>query len=186
MQCTNDQNCAGGSTPTCDPATHQCVCRRPSATNYVLDPGFDSAPLAPWNAYGSPDMVSWNSTDADGCPWSGSALVINTEGDPSQCFPIPGGGTYYFGIRLQMPLYNGTSYCDVAFTTGTDCYGGAAGTWSGQGRIGPTAGTWDGPGWASFSTSVVAAPGSQRGFVQCSLMQTKLDQVYVNPIANSF
>ena len=48
MQCTNDQNCAGGSTPTCDPATHQCVCRRPSATNYVLDPGFDSAPLAPW------------------------------------------------------------------------------------------------------------------------------------------
>jgi hypothetical protein len=113
-------------------------------------------------------------------------LVINTEGDPSQCFPIPGGGTYYFGIRLQMPLYNGTSYCDVAFTTGTDCYGGAAGTWSGQGRIGPTAGTWDGPGWASFSTSVVAAPGSQRGFVQCSLMQTKLDQVYVNPIANSF
>jgi len=183
VECLSDQHCSG-SRPSCDSATRQCVCRRPSATNYVLDPGFDSAPLAPWNTYTSPEMVSWSSDDADGCPWSGSALVINTEGDPSQCFPIPGGGTYYFGIRLQMPLYNGTSYCDVAFTTGTDCYGGG-GTWSGQGRIGPTTGTWDGPGWASFSTTVVAAPGSQRGFIQCSLMQTKLDQVYVNT-TNSF
>ena len=112
-----------------------------------------------------------------------TSLLLLKAGIVSACEPLP---TPTRQDAHLLPLYNGTSYCDVAFTTGTDCYGGAAGTWSGQGRIGPTAGTWDGPGWASFSTSVVAAPGSQRGFVQCSLMQTKLDQVYVNPIANSF
>ena len=183
VQCLSDQNCTG-STPSCDPSTHQCVCRRPSATNFVHNPGFDSSSLlASWSQINDPGDVTWSDEDSEGCLGSGSAAGDNTEGDPSQCVQVPGGGTYYFGVKFKMPIYANTSYCEVSFLTTTDCSGITS---TGYARIGPTSGTWAGPGWAPFSAAVPAAAGTQSAFIQCAILTTKLDQFYLNKNDNSF
>jgi hypothetical protein len=157
------------------------VCRRPKVGNLLQNPGFDSS-LAGWDQV----AVSWSNEDSDGCPESGSVSGDNTEEEPNQCFAVPGGGTYYFGAKFKLPVVGGTTYCNLTFTTSTYCSPDAV--WSSETRIGPPegSGTWGGMGWQAFSATAQAPSGAKWGSVDCFLLATKMDQVYVSQSDNSF
>jgi hypothetical protein len=180
VECVSDQHCTTSTRPSCDLASHKCVCRRPSVGNLVQNPGFDSS-LVSWVQYGD---VSWSDEDSEGCLGSGSVSGDNTDDEPNQCFPVPGGGIYYFGAKFKLPLSNDSTYCNLTFTTSQNC--DPSGVWSSQTRIGPMNGTWNGTGWAAFSTTAQAPTGTQSGSVDCYLLSTKMDQIYVNRDDNSF
>ncbi|MGB8294552.1 MAG: hypothetical protein WCG85_03930, partial [Polyangia bacterium] len=159
-----------------------CVCRRPKVGNLLENPGFDSS-LVSWAQDGS---VSWSNEDSDSCPESGSVSGENTDDEPSQCFPVPGGGTYYFGAKFKLPVVGGTTYCNLTFTTSTVCSPDAV--WSSETRIGPPegSGSWGGTGWQAFSAIAQAPAGVQWGSVDCFMLATNMDQVYVSQSDNSF
>jgi len=181
VECISDQNCATDNEPSCDLASHKCVCRRPKVGNLVQNPGFDSS-LASWAQDSS---VSWSNEDSDGCPESGSVSGDNTNDEPNQCFPVPGGGTYYFGAKFKLPVVGGTTYCNLTFTTSTVCSPDAV--WSSETRIGPAEGSAvEGTGWQAFSSTAQAPSGAKWGSVDCFMLATKMDQVYVSQSDNSF
>jgi hypothetical protein len=120
VRCTIDSHCMIAATPSCDPATHTCVCRRPSATNKLTNPGFDGTSTTGfngWTVYGS--ILT---ADIDACPGSNAVFISNGEEDPNQCFAITP-GHYFVGGRFQQGNAGGfirVHFYGSAGCTGTD------------------------------------------------------------------
>ncbi len=69
-----------------------CTCPQPGAQNLFKNPGFDNV-FSDWDSHNGD--AQWNGGDADGCPYSGSAQVVSSQG-PSQCVAVVAGQTYNF------------------------------------------------------------------------------------------
>ena len=182
VECLSDQHCtANPSKPSCDVATHRCVCRRPSAGNLVQNPGFDSN-LAGWSAYWPPMTSSWASDDSEGCQGSGSIAGSNTELDPMQCVPLSSwtGGTYYFGAKFKLPLTGNLTKCEVSFFLDGSCSAGGSASFT----MGPGVdyGSYPGTGWRNFSVTATAPYGAHSAFVACGfdINTTQMDEIYLN------
>ena len=180
VECISDQHCSG-TRPSCDVASHRCVCRRPSAGNLVQNAGFDSN-LAGWSAYWPPMTSSWASDDSEGCQASGSIAGSNTELDPTQCVPLSSwtGGTYYFGAKFKLPLTGNLTKCEVSFFSDGSCSVGGSASFT----MGPGVdyGSYPGTGWRNFSVSAIAPYGAQSAFVACGfdINTTQMDEIYLN------
>jgi hypothetical protein len=189
VQCTSDSQC-GGTTPSCNPATHTCVCRRPSAGNLLTNPGFDGT-LSGWSAMTPPMLSSYSSTDAEACGGSGSVLLTpGSDGDPYQCFSLRGNGsgTYYFGAKFRYVDTWTDAFCTVLFWNDANCTVMNLGTYAdhlGPDMQDPNAA----PNWKSYSIAEPGPAGAVAASVQCALNTSYgvwIDQIYLNKSANSF
>lgn len=185
VQCTSDRDCTG-NTPSCDTVTHTCVCRRPSLDNLVKNPGFDAAAGLAWWMLGTtlPHTAAWNSDDADGCPGSGSAHAEDTsiEGGPSQCVPVSGNTRYFFGAKikaLSMPQPS-LGVCEFLIYSDENCTTNIPGTGEGF-NSGGTIGVW-----RAMSGSLTTPANAKGILINCLLIADNVDQIYLNPRANTY
>jgi hypothetical protein len=120
-ECTSN-SCGGRCCSTSD----ACTCPQPSAGNLIKNPGFDTD-LSGWTI--DPGATAtWTSGDSGNCPFSGAALVSQSD-IPSriwQCVPISPSATYNFGVTI----HTGTGFyahCQVEVFGGSGCTEGAGG-----------------------------------------------------------
>jgi hypothetical protein len=101
--CSGGQVCSGG----------QCVanpCVAPSAGNLVPNPGFDSTI---WPKIGSSfGPGTWNTSDAAGCPTSGS-LQVSSSDDARICVTFGAVATIYAGYMVNRSTAQGEFGCYV-------------------------------------------------------------------------
>lgn len=168
MQCLTDQHCSG-ATPSCDPSTNTCVCRRPSAGNLLKNPGFDGS-FSGWTTY-----TATLGADSEGCSGSNSGYVDNDEADPEQCVPLTGGTACYFGGKFKGG-YAG-NFFRLRFFTGDNCTGTGDNTLD-LNLVGST-------DWAPLWMDLVAPTGTKSVQVGFYGMQQYFDQLYLNT-ANQF
>jgi hypothetical protein len=162
------------------------VCRPPSADNKLQNPGFEQpSALANWIA--SPG-ASWSSDDADACTGSGSTAVMVTMpqfdfGNIAQCVPATAGTRYFFGFKYKQQNADGV-VCYLWFYAGSTCSGNILvdGSLTLQGTSVPV--TF----WQLTYDMITAPPttGSAKVFCQTSNGTGAFDQIYVNPISNSY
>ena len=183
VECTTNTDCPS-TKPTCDQASHSCVCRRPSASNLLVNPGFDTG-IGSWERRPSGGHLAvWNSADADGCPDSGSAYAGDSgiSPDPTQCVQVTGATYYYLGGKLRansMPQVS-LSACGLLQFSDTDCVTYAGGASPGF-NTGGAVGTWVG-GADAFTTEV----STKSVLIDCFLIDTNVDQLYINASGASF
>jgi hypothetical protein len=172
VQCLTDADCAG-STPSCDPATHACVCRRPSPGNVLLNPGFNTGRenwiVGPINPFWSPD-------DADGCLNSGSLEDPGSDTVFSQCVRVTGNTRYFIGAKFKGPNY----LCETAVSSDLACQSVIDST---RGQIFETAGS---PVWTQVSITLTTPASARSMQIFCDLFATNMDQIYINASANTF
>lgn len=108
VECTDDSHCSG-TTPSCRPLDHTCVCRLPSSTNLLVNPGFDGS-FNGWSSYADCMLT----VDSEQCAES-NAINVPYNCQPRQCvrvstgpyvvggqFKNAGSGSpppYYFALR---------------------------------------------------------------------------------------
>ena len=195
MACVGDSWCPSYA-PSCNLATHKCVCRIPSAGNLVQNPGFETN-LAGWTASTPPMQSYWTSDDADGChpdpgsglPGSGSVSGAATDGDPSQCVSLNGGGAgnYYFGAKFKFVNTWNTSFCTVSFYNDASCT--LLNTNSLYTQMGPdTTDPYAAPSWRSYYIIEPAPVGAQSAKILCATdnSTTEMDQFFLNKGAANF
>lgn len=168
VQCLTDQHCSA-PTPSCDPTSHTCVCRKPSSGNLLKNPGFDGS-LSGWTVY-----TATLAADSEGCSGSNSGYVDNDEADPEQCVPLTGGAAYYFGGKFKGG-YAG-NFFRLRFFTGANCAGTGDNTLD-LDLVGST-------DWAPLWMDLVAPSGTTSVRVGFYGMQQYFDQLYLN-VANQF
>ncbi|HET6150304.1 MAG TPA: hypothetical protein VFH68_22380 [Polyangia bacterium] len=188
VQCTVATDCAGaGSICT---ANHTCACRPKSATNMLVNPGFDSATLlsSSWAPSGG---ASFATDDADGCPGSGSVQTVVTMpafdfGNFRQCVRITA-PSYSFGFKYKAPANASGSCMLETFTNTTDCTSGTVNHVVGIGT----------PQFAPATdwTSIPNLPfqpvnGEQSVLIMCQTNTTGpamfFDQIYLNTAGATF
>ena len=171
VRCTSGAQCSG-VTPSCDPSTHTCVCKRPTAGNLLKNPGFDGS-LANWTP--NPTAVYDGNYDADGCPGSGSVYVNNGENDPYQCFPVTAGTLYYLGLRSRAGVSGG--FVRIHMYAGVNCTGSVVTTYDGLRFNTPS----DNTTWFSYDAYGFTPPtGVLSADIAFYSMNQWLDQIYVN------
>jgi hypothetical protein len=171
VQCTTDTQCSG-TTPSCDPNSHKCVCRRKSAGNVLTNPGFDGS-LAGWTG---PDVTL--DTDSEGCASSNSVYAANVEEEPLQCFPASSNTFYYFGGRFKGGSPGG--FFRIYFFDSPGCTGNTVGsTFDFTYPLGST--DWH-LEYQSFMTPVGTASARVGGFI----LGGWVDELYVNASYNQF
>jgi hypothetical protein len=171
VRCTSSVQCSG-VTPSCDPNTHTCVCRKPTPGNLLKNPGFDGS-LANWTP--NPTAVYDGNYDADGCPGSGSVYVSNGENDPYQCFPVTAGTLYYLGLRSRGGASGG--FVRIHMYGGVNCTGSMITTYDGLSFSAPS----DNTIWLSYdSYGFVPPAGVVSADIAMYSMNQWLDQIYVN------
>jgi hypothetical protein len=125
-----------------------CTCPQQSAANVLTNPGFDSS-VSGWN---NPAIASqWTGQDVDGCPFSGSFLVMGSGLGLAQCVAVTPGANYIFSGWFRNP--NGTPYiASFAGASDENCLTAAAA---------PTAGDLSGTetNW-TFRSTIVSVPST--------------------------
>ena len=116
VQCTMDSHCLGTVMPSCNPSSRTCVCRRPSANNRLMNPGFDGS-FNGWSIYFATLVV-----DSEGCSNSKAVYSENAENDPSQCIPLTP-GSYWFGGQFKGGQTG--NFFRIRFHTQANCGGSA-------------------------------------------------------------
>jgi hypothetical protein len=173
VRCTIDSHCMNAATPSCDPATHTCVCRRPMATNKLTNPGFDGTSatgFAGWTVYGS--ILT---ADADACPDSNAVYVDNGEEDPNECFAITP-GTYFVGGKFRGGSPGG--FIRVHFYGSAGC----TGTDNNTADLSIPTGSST---WLTGFTTISAPANTASARIGVFGLQQYVDQLYVN-MTNSF
>jgi cysteine-rich repeat protein len=128
--CSSDQECSSGSCEgRCCPAGESCSCPQPSAANVVKNAGFDTN-LASWTQDSGPGGFTYQSaaddptSDADGCPYSGSLYLSFTEEGPqaiSQCVSVSPNTSYNTGMRMRAG--NARARCVLTLYPAANCQG---------------------------------------------------------------
>jgi hypothetical protein len=170
VRCTADTQCSG-ATPSCNPTSHTCVCRIPSAGNRLTNPGFDGG-LTGWTVY-----EATTSADSEACPASSSAYQVSNEEDPNQCFALTP-GSYFLGGKFNNG--SGSDFIRITFRSGANCQDSSSVT------IDPTKTTFDFHlptplnSWTSASTPFTAPANTVSAQVGVFGIQLYVDQLYVN------
>jgi len=167
VACNVDSQC-GLPTPSC--SGHACVCRKPSSTNKLKNPGFDGSTSTGFSSWTKTNVVL--STDAESCPGSNGVFVENSENDPFQCFALTP-GDYFVGGRFKGPSTG--SFVRVRFFSGGNCGGNSLGTadLSLSGTI-----DWT-PNWQNFT----APATTMSAYVGVYGIQLSVDQLFVGTAA---
>jgi hypothetical protein len=131
----------------------------------------------------TPHVAIWNPDDADGCPGSGSAHADDTsiEGGPRQCVPVSGNTKYYWGGKIKALSIPQPSLgvCGLYIYSDNNCTNNIPG---GDGfNSGTTIGIWRA---VSGSLTTPENAGSIR--INCLLIDNNVDQLYLNPRADTF
>ena len=121
VACNIDSHCVA-PTPSC--SNHACVCRKPSAANKLLNPGFDGSSSTGFTSWTKTNVVL--AADIEGCPGSNSVFIENSENDPYQCFALPA-GNFTMGGMFKAPPQTG-SFVRIRYFTGANCTGGNSNT----------------------------------------------------------
>jgi hypothetical protein len=118
-----DSQCPGTTFPSCSPTTHTCVCRRPSSSNKLVNPGFDGSGTAAFTGWHN--LTGTPIVDSEGCPGSNAVFLENMEDDPSQCIPLTP-GDYFVGGKFK----GGQSgnFIRVHFRDAANCLGNLIGS----------------------------------------------------------
>jgi hypothetical protein len=110
-QCGTVSDCPAGFSAC---SNNACVCRRPSNTNLLPNPGMDGSGQ-PWTP-----VSQYSSEDADGCADSGSIPVLDYPQGFGHCLAATAGATYYLSFRFKA-ADGGTGYCSVQFYSQPNC-----------------------------------------------------------------
>jgi hypothetical protein len=175
VQCTMDQHCSG-ATPSCNPSSHACVCRRPSSANLLVNPGFDGS-FAGWQTT-APFAVLV--ADSEGCAASNATYLENSGDDPYQCISIAAGTSYFVGARFRGGGVGNGGFIRLGFYTAPGCIGTYIDAEYKLSNY-ETSNTW-----TPLSGMVVAPAGAQSARVSLSGVQEYFDQVYVNSVSSRY
>jgi hypothetical protein len=121
--CNGNGSCATSSSSCqfgCGAGNTCAACRQQNSENLLSNPGFDGSSTG-WTVPGG--VNAYSTADVEGCRASGSILMTDFTNSMSQCRPITGGATYFFGFRFRAQQSGHAGYCDVGFYTGLDCTG---------------------------------------------------------------
>jgi hypothetical protein len=104
VQCKTFSDCASGYL-NC--SSNKCICRTPSASNKLGNPGFDGSLGSSWGTGGT-----YSNSDADLCPGSGSAYFGNYSASIQQCVSWNPSvyAPYNFGFRYKGIVNCWTTY----------------------------------------------------------------------------
>jgi hypothetical protein len=162
----------------CCPAGSACNCPQPNAGNLLKNPGFDDN-VSNWGTEGT---FTRDSSDADGCPYSGS---LQASGYPAQCVPVSGGTQYNLGFSYKHPLNqdDGPISCYVDFRDDFVCMGTAVGD-------NPTLGDFDSRGivpWKSLNMAITAPASARSAVVRCVVPGNwNLDKLFLTPAPGNY
>jgi hypothetical protein len=167
----------------------QCLC--PSATNLLLEPGFDTD-VSDWQQNGG---ANFSSTDATGCPLSGSLQVMVDPIGGSQavmnapCVPVTPGQKYDFGGKVLLPTPDPSTGASMAveWIEYADCHGSFTTT------SGPAVDPVSAGSWQSLSSSAVAPNTAAAAFLVLTVTTPQgvsssalFDDVYFTPSPGAF
>jgi hypothetical protein len=167
----------------------QCIC--PSATNLLPESGFDTD-VNDWQHNGG---ANFSSTDATGCPLSGSLQVMVDPLGGSQavmnapCVPVTPGQKYDFGGKVLLPTPDPSTGASMAveWIEYADCHGSFT-TMSGPAVDPASAGSWQ-----SLSSSAVAPNTAAAAFLVLTVTtppgvssSALFDDVYFTPSPGAF
>jgi hypothetical protein len=145
-----------------------CTCPQPSANNlFAQNAGFDSD-LTGWGTTG----LQWSSQDADGCTFSGSALMFFGSGNPSRCVAVTPGAFYNIGGMFRNTDSN-LYICNYTTFAGAGCTGatGVSGSFNGSN-----------PAWGLQIVSFqVPASNVSLMFTCDGNANTYVDKLYLSP-----
>ena len=192
VQCLTGNDCSTGQVCT---TSHTCQCRPKSATNLILNPGFDASiggGLGNWTP-STTYAATFSTDDADGCAGSGSAHVAfvvmgqNKDfGQISQCVPVVQNTSYYLGYKLKQDA-DGTTVCELWFYTGASCAGSALNSDSVQLPSNLSGAVTS---WTQASTTVTTPSGAGSVQIICHVnpgsSAGSFDQIYLNSAANNY
>jgi hypothetical protein len=166
-----------------------CLC--PSAANLLPEPGFDTD-VNDWQQNGG---ANFSSTDATGCPLSGSLQVMVDQLGESQavmdapCVPVTPGQKYDFGGKVLLPTPDPSTGASMAveWIEYADCHGSFT-TTSGPAVDPASAGSWQ-----SLSSSAVAPNTAAAAFLVLTVPTPQgvsssalFDDVYFTPSPGAF
>lgn len=168
--CARNAECASGTCGgRCCPLQSSCSCPQPSAGNLVKNGGFDGD-VSGWTIEPNDGEVSWLSSDAADCPFSGSIKLSVSPGESgrrpriSQCV-TSAEGKFHFAVKAMCLSTFCTMDCAVEPFDRPGCVG--TGTSSGPLQ-------WYNAQWGTVSLDpVVPQGGSVR--VSCELEQSATD-----------
>ncbi len=134
--CSSNVQCQSGTcSGRCCASGTPCTCTQPSTGNVIKNPGFDTN-LSSWTVDPGAASITWQPgtqldgngsySDADACPYSGSAYIAEPDSADSQliwqCVPIVAHTMYNFGVRIAT-LSGAYAFCDVDAYQGPNCTG---------------------------------------------------------------
>jgi hypothetical protein len=173
-------------------STHKCACRRKSAGNLLMNPGFDTmAQVVPsWIDADEILGTVWTPEDSDGCPESGS--IFGNVQATSNCVPVSPGVLYHFGLRFKSAsALDPMEMCRMVAYTDPSCQV----TGMSFSLVSPSLLLPLSTSWKTASSSWVVPPTFVAAIVACgygasgfpgSGANSYIDQVYLNAIADSF
>lgn len=179
VECTSDSYCSG-KTPSCDMSSHTCICRQADPGNIIADGGFDKN-LGSWLVDPN-SRVSWKSEDSEICQGSGSLYgVVASLYAQTRCLPVKPGTLYYFGFKYK---YGMTADASVACYLTP--YKDSSCSMLSDEEFAPGLGPSRSTSWSAVSTTWVVYADSPYADVSCPLQDASVDQVYLNPVIDSF
>jgi hypothetical protein len=173
VQCATLGDCPAGY-QAC--TSNACVCRRKSANNLIPNSGFDTN-VTGWSSQEA--MATWNGSDADACPASGSITAPDGDVIVNCIQNVLPNTTYFFGYRYIQDQ-GGAINCVVTWATDTACQAGLSRFFI-QSGVNPTT------SWASAAGTATSNPGTVSAQVLCGVSgNVKLDQFYLNTVISGF
>ncbi|MDB4983571.1 MAG: Flagellar hook-length control protein FliK, partial [Myxococcales bacterium] len=176
--CERAAQCASGACGgrCCNVGT-SCKCTQPSPSNLIKNPGFDGD-LSAWVV----TQGTWNTADADGCPFSGSLSIPDNPSSLNgfaQCVPVIGNKAYNFGGWFKGP--NALNSCDVQFGDAPDCVG------NGMSDLAlPNSTVLSADTWTELSVSGFAPSAAKTAYVVCFAFGLLVDHVYLSPAPGQY
>lgn len=185
-ECTSNSDCSSPGS-VCD-SNNTCGCRQPSATNLLLNPGFDSSSTN-WETplCADVELAAHDATqDADRCARSGSMELTYYGlcfGSLAQCRPVSASTSYRYGFDYLLAVAGSEQVrCAVEEHSGSSCSGSVI-TSQDVSNTGSTADSWTHQ-TAMFLTS--STTGSVRLNCQVNNLNTIwIDQIYLNATTNN-
>jgi hypothetical protein len=175
--CRTNSDCSG-TTPHCEPVTHDCVCRLPSSGNMLANPGFDEwQPGEQWPLDWGWDFNTDGAmavTDSENC--AGSRASRWATGGPGQCVNVTSSQTYYFGGKFKDGVSG--NFAEVTYYPLADCEG-ALSTFE-RFDIAPQS------SWKVLSWQVTVPSSAKSALVGIRADTQSVDQVFFNPDGAQF